>query len=291
MITIKMNTYDIICALATMKIVPVHNHNFVKFSPWSLSSFFTFLVLFFFPAAFFVFGEITAALETSSFPEVAKTPLTATAYFLTSTNMFVILLAGPQLLGILLKSCDSLFDIRLLPTPKMHWLIWLSAPVPFLACLPSGIIYSDELREIPAISWAVVNIYSSVPLLLTSLLYGVMQACIIFIMESILVYLLNSFKELLSPNADVDKLIDICDTYDTICKVISPLYMILFATSSTSLLMMSFVLYYYASQDFSTVVFSVSWLVLGGLLLYHLSSEATDCEDMVNQLLIHFRLF
>jgi hypothetical protein len=290
-VAINMNTYNIISALATMKIVPVHNQNFSKFSPWSLPSMLTISVLSVIPGAFFVYGEIRSAMELMPLPEHGRTPLLAFAYFMAATNMLLVLLAGPQLLGHLLKSCDSLIDIKSLPSPKMQWLIWLSAPVPFLAYLPSGVLYTDELREIPGISWEVVNLYSSVPFLILSFIFGLMQACILFIMDSILAYLLYNFNELKTANYDVEQLIDICDIYDSICKALAPLYLLLFATYSTSVMMMAFILYCYAAEDVSTIVFSVSMLLFGCLLLYHLASEASDCEDTVNQLLIYFRLY
>ena len=280
--------FQIANALATVKIVPVWRHNFSQFSPWSLSSLVALTAWFLAPGALFVIAEIKLSAEVSLFPTLSRDIFVSLAYFLTASNMLMMLLAGPQLLGILMRRSDALFDLEKLPMPRRQWMIWLAAPLVALGFVPGGFDYCEMLQENPDISWEVAHIFCVLHNLILIGLSSVVQTSLLLIVGSILTYSINSFEDLKSINNDIDHVIATCDMYDDISKALSPIYMLMFCTSSSTVMMMSFVLYRFLEP--ATMVYGGTWIMNGMLILFYLAFTATDCEDVINSLRLHYRL-
>lgn len=280
--------FRIVTVAATLKIVPVHKQTFHQYNLWSFPSLVALVIWFLVPFSLFAFAKIRTASYTTEFPEISPTFLEDMTFSLICSDMGLILLVGPQLLGVLMKKCSSLFDFSVLPIPRKHWMIWLTAPLPTLGFLIISLDFTRDLTAYPTIPWDIATVLCVLPNTFLAVASSVVQTTILLIMSSVLTHMIVKLRELSSPIVNADNIWTVCDMYDDVCNVLAPLYLLLFSVLSINVMVMSFFLYIYI-YDLLSIINSCLFLMHGTLLLFHLAFLASDCGESINDLHLHFR--
>jgi hypothetical protein len=278
----------IIHIFAFLKIIPVQKQNFSQFHQWSLPSLAAFIIWFLVPGLLVALHELNMAVENIDERQSLSALMNFAFYFILF-NMGFILLAGPQLLGILLRRCSSLFDLDLLSMPRRQWMIWVSTPMPAIAILISSIPYAlNHMKGDSLISQALSFVLKVVPITVLAAMSSIVMTSMLLIMSSVLTHMIACFKELKSFNDNTDLVWSTCDIYHDVCNQLGPFFMLLFATLCSTVMIMAFILYEYIN-NFVIVCYCCLFILTGTLILLHLALIADDCEEAITDLRLHFR--
>jgi hypothetical protein len=273
---------------ALLKIVPVQHGNFSQFRQLSLPSLAAFIIWFLVPASLIALGEVIEAADITTTDKSTSLLMSVVAYS-TLVNMGLILLAGPQLLGLLTRKCSSLLDMELLPLPKRQWMILLSTPLPAIAMLVSEIEYAlKNMNENSLFSQEVAFILKLVPRTVLAAMSSIVLSSMLIIMSSVLTHMLSSIKELKSNDANVDLFWTTIDTYCDICNQLGPFFLLLFPLFCSTIMIMAFYVYEFITI-IGSVVYSCTFMFSGTLVLFHVTLIANDCEDAFIDLRHHYR--
>ncbi len=278
----------IIHILVFLKIIPVQKKNFSQFHQWSLPSLAAFTIWFLVPGLLVALHELKMATENNDDLPSLSALMNLAFYFILFT-LGLILLAGPQLLGIFLRRCSSLFDLDLLPMPRRQWMIWLSTPMPTIAILISGIYFAlNHMKGDSLISQTLSFVLKVVPHTVLAAMSSTVMTSMLMITSSVLTHMMTCFKEVNSFNDNTDLVWSTCDMYHEVCNQLGPFFMLLFATLCSTVMIMAFILYEYIN-NFVIVCYCCLFILTGTLILLHLALIADDCEEAIADLRLHFR--
>ena len=209
-------------------------------------------------------------------------------YYFNSGVMMITLLLSPLLTGQLLSSQTSLsLDLQRLPMPRRWWMVWLSALLVMIGSAIDNTLYAVDLADIQMLSKASICL-SVIPNLLLTLVYCVVQVSTIMVSSSILTYLIIDFDAIQTTEITSGRFMVICETFEILAERLSPLYLLFFSTSSASVMLMSFYLYFYWGS-IATSIFSITGMLHGILVLGHLAFIADDCHGSIRKLHLHLR--
>jgi hypothetical protein len=254
----------------------------------SLASSLAFISWFLIPLVLFVLAEWRVNEELSSFPDLQKGYYDGFSYYLTFTNMGITLLFGPHLMGFLMRRSGTLLNLELLSLPKRQWMIWLSFPSVMLAIIIDNVNYSKQLQGNPGVSWEVAIIFCTLPNMIFALMSLMVQTSMLLISSSILAHLTMMFEDLKHPEVQHHQIWGVCETYDELRKLLSPMYLLFFTTSASSIMMMSFLIYLYWGYV-ATSLFCCSLIVSGSLVLTNVAFQAENFHETINNLILYFR--
>jgi hypothetical protein len=278
----------IIHILAFLKIIPVQKKNFSQFHQWSLPSLAAFTIWFLVPGLLVALNELNMAAENNNDHQSMNALMMFAVHFILFT-LGLILLAGPQLLGIFLRRCSSLFDLDQLPMPRRQWMIWLSTPMPSIAILISNIPYAlNHVKGDSLISDALTFVLQVVPNTVMTTMSSIVMTSMLMIISSVLTHMMACFKEVKSFNDNTDLVWSTCDIYHDVCNQLGLFFMLLFATLCSTVMIMAFILYEYIN-NLVIVCYCCLYILTGTLILLHLALIADDCEEAITDLRLHFR--
>ena len=197
--------------------------------------------------------------------------------------MMVTLLFSPLLTGRLVSSSAlTALDLHSLPMPRRWWMVWLSSLLAIVGSSLENTVYAIYLGEIQTLSK--ISIYlSSITNLLLTLVYSVVQVGTILVSSSVLTRLMMDFDAIRTPEMTSKRFIFLCDNFEFLANKMSSLYLLFFATSSASVMVMSFSLYFYWGS-ISSSIFSMTIIINGILVLCHLAYIADDCHEIIRKL-------
>jgi len=277
----------IIHILASLKIVPVQKGNYSQYNAWSLHSLVAFLIWFCIPALLVVLGEVNEALDKSG-DSPGSLLMSAAGYF-TTIRLGLILLAGPQLLGLLTRKCSSLLDMELLPMPKRQWMILLSTPLPAMGMLMGCINYAmTSAKNNSLFPKEVSLVLKFMPQTILAAMSSIVVSSMLMIMSSALTYMISRIKVLESFDDNVDLVWNTIDTYHDICIQLGPIFMLLFPTFCSAIMIETFYLYEYFNSP-AAVFSSCTFILSGILIIVNVAFIANDCEDAILDLQVYFR--
>ena len=280
--------WRIVRILTIIKVVPVNNMNFSQYSPFSWATLMALVSWCVVPLTFFWTSEWWVNEEIAKSPSTARGIFEYFTFYLNCISMGLTLLIGPHILALLLKKCTGLIDLEKMPLPRRQWMIWLSGPILLLGVAIDNFGWSVVLQNNPEISWEVAAILCCVPNTLLAAMFCLVQTSMILISCSVLTYFVEMFEDLKYSYPNIEEIWTVCETYEEVANIISIFYMLLFATSSTTIMVLSFLMYYNWGLIVSFICCSAG-ILSGSLVLLCVTLQADDCHGAINALILHIR--
>ena len=262
--------------------------NFSQYRLISCATLISIITWFLVPMSFFVLGEWRINTEISSISSLKRGPLEYLAFYLDITCMGINLILGPIFLGFFVRKCSNMLNLEDLPTPKRHWMIWLSTPILMSGILMDTIQFSVVLQRNYNMSWEVATILSWMPNIVLSLMSSLVKTSVLLISCSVLTLLINKFDQLINAKVELEHVWNLCETYEKLSYSMSPYFLLVYATSASTIMMSSFI-FYHAWGDLIVMVSRFTIIMNESLIIMSVTLLADDFYDVTNKLILYFR--